>query len=51
MSGTYSGTSGESQGTKTKIYDLMKKLRFRSNSPCITHLFIFFTGITNIQKF
>ena len=29
----------------------MKKLFLRSNSPCITYLFLFFTGRTNIQKF
>ena len=29
----------------------MKKLFFRSNSPCITYLFLFFTGRTNIKKF
>ena len=29
----------------------MKKLFFRSNSPCITYLFLFFTGRTNIRKF
>ena len=30
--------SGDSQGTNTKIDDFMKKLFFRSNSPCITYL-------------
>ena len=39
------------QGTNTKIDDLMKKLFFRSNSPCITCLFLLFTGRTDIQKF
>ena len=29
----------------------MKKLFFRSNSPCITYLFLFFIGRTNVQKF
>ena len=29
----------------------MKKLFFRSNSPCITYLFLFLTERTNIQKF
>ena len=29
----------------------MKKLFFRSNSPCITYLFLLFTGRTNIQNF
>ena len=51
MSGTYKGPSGDSQGTNTKIDGCMKKLFFRSNSPCITYLFLFFTGRTNIQKF
>ena len=43
--------SGDSQGTNTKIDDLMKKLFFRCNSPCFTHLFLFFTEKTNIQMF
>ena len=42
MSGTYRETSGDSQWTNTKIDDLMKRLFFRCNSPCFTHLF--FTG-------
>ena len=50
-SGFYKGPSGDSQGTNTKIDDFMKKLFLRSNSPCITYLFLFFTGRTNIQKF
>ena len=44
-SGTYrgpSGASGDSQVTNTKIDDLMKKLCFRSSSPCIIHLSSFF---------
>ena len=49
-SGTSRGPSGDSQGTNTKIDDLMKNLFFRCNSPCFTHLFLFFTGKTNIQK-
>ena len=49
-SGTYRGPSGNSKGTNTKIDDF-KKLSFRSNSPCIKYLFLFFTGRTNIQKF
>ena len=49
-SGGYRGPSGDSQGTNTKIDNLMKKLFFRSNSPCITYL-MFFTGRANIQKF
>ena len=40
-SGTYKGPSGNSQGTYTKIDSFMKKLFFRSNSPGITHLFLF----------
>ena len=50
-SGTSRGPSGDSQGTNTKIDDLMKKLFFRCNSPCFTHLFLIFTEKTNIQKF
>ena len=50
-SGTYRGPSGDSQGTNIKIDDLMKKLFFRSNSPCITHVFLFFPERTNFQKF
>ena len=42
MSGTYKGPSGDSQRTNTKIDDFMKKLFSRSNSPCITYLFLFF---------
>ena len=49
--GLQKGPSGDSQGTNTKIDDFMKKLFFRSNSPGITYLFLFFTGRTNIQKF
>ena len=50
MSGTYKGPSGDSQGTNTKIDGCMKTLFFRSNSPCITYLFLFFRGRANIQK-
>ena len=50
-SGTCRGLSRNSQGTNTKTDDLMKILLCRSNSPCITYLFLFFTGKTNIQKF
>ena len=46
--GTYEEASGNSQGTNTKIDDYMKKMFFRSNSPCITYLFLFFTGKINI---
>ena len=38
-------------GTNTKIDDLKKKLISRRNSPCITYLFLLFTGRKNIQKF
>ena len=48
--GSYMGSSGDSQGTNTKI-DFMKKLFFGSNSPCITYLFLFFAVRTNVQKF
>ena len=41
-SGTYRGPSGDPRGTNTKTDDLMKKLFFRRNSPCITYLFLFF---------
>ena len=47
---TCKGSSGDSQGTNIKIDDFMKKFFYRSNSPCITYLFLFFTGRTNIQK-
>ena len=49
-SGTSRGPSADSQETNTKIDDLMKKLFFKCISPCFTHLFLFFTGKTNIQK-
>ena len=54
---TCRGLPGDSQGTNTKIDDFMRKKKFRSNSPCITYLqiyyifdfcFCFFTGRTNI---
>ena len=44
------GPTGNSQGINTKIDDFMKKLFFRSNSLCMTYLFLLFTGRTNIQK-
>ena len=50
MSWTYRGPSGYSQGINTKVYDLMIKLYLRSNSPCITYLFLFFTGRTSTQN-
>ena len=46
---TYRGPSGDSQGTNTKIYDLLIKLYFTSNSPCVTYLFLSFAGKTNIE--
>ena len=50
-SGTYRGPSGDPQGTNAKTDGLMKKLFFKSKIPCITDLFLFFTGRKNIQKF
>ena len=47
---TSGGPSGDSQGTNTKIDDLIKKSFFRSNIPCFTHLFLLFAGKTNFQK-
>ena len=47
---TSRGPSRDSQGTNTKTDDLMKKLFFRCNSSCFTHLFLLFTGKSNIQK-
>ena len=49
-SGTSRGPSGDSQGTNKKIDHLTKKLFFIRNSPCFTHISLFFTGKTNIQK-
>ena len=49
-SGTSRGPSGDSQGTNPKIDDLMKKLFFRCNSPCFTHLFLIFTEKKNNSK-
>ena len=49
--GTYRGPSRDSLRTNTNIDDFMKKLFFRSNSPCNTYLFLLFTRRTNIQKF
>ena len=37
-------------GNNTKIDDLMKKVFFRCNSPCFTHLLLFFSGKRNISK-
>ena len=52
-SGTYREPSGDSQGTNTNfmVYDLLTKLYFRNNIPCITCLFLSFSGKTNIQMF
>ena len=50
-SGISRGPSANSWGTNTKSDDLMKKLFFRCNSPCFTHLLLFFNGKSNIQKF
>ena len=41
MSQTYRGPSGYPQEKNTKTYDLMKKMFFRGNSPCIIYLFLF----------
>ena len=48
---TYRGPLGDYQETNTKIDDLTIKFDFGINSPCITCLFLFLTGRTNIQKF
>ena len=49
---TYKEPLRDSQGTNTKTDDFMKNLFFRSNSRCITYLFLFFfSGRANIQKF
>ena len=45
----YKGPTGDSHGTNKNIDDVMKKLFFRSNRPCITYLSLFFTGRANIQ--
>lgn len=45
---TYRRLSGDSQGTNTETHDLIIKLHFRSSSPCITYLCLFFTGGINI---
>ena len=47
---TFRGVSGD-QYKNEKKKKKMKKLFFRSNSPCFTYLFQFFTGRTNIQMF
>ena len=48
---TSRGSSRYSYGTNKKINDLIKKVFFRCNSPCLTYLLLFFTGKTNMQKF
>ena len=42
--GTYRRPLGNSQGTNTKTDELMKKLFFKSNSPCIKYVILFSTG-------
>ena len=44
-------TFRELSGEQRKTNDLMKKLFFRCSSPCITDIFLFFTGKANIQSF
>ena len=47
-----SGTSRGFLGDQQKKNDnLMKKVFFRYNSSYFTHLLLFFTGKTNMQKF
>ena len=48
-SGTSRGVLGDQQ--KKKNDNLMKKVFFRYNSSYFTHLLLFFTGKTNMQKF
>ena len=38
---TYREPSGDSQGTNAETDDLMKKLFFRINGPCVMYLFTF----------
>ena len=38
---TYKGPSVDSQKTYKKIHDFIKKIFFRSNSPCIISVFLF----------
>ena len=47
LQGTFKGLLGDQQ----KIDDFIKKVFSRCNSFCFTHLLLFFTGKTNIQKF
>ena len=48
--GTYREPAGDPHKNNTKIDDLVKKLLFRSNSPCITQLFLFFSQEEEIFK-
>ena len=48
------GHPGDLQGTlrgPKKNDNLMKKVLFRFNGYCSTHLLLFFTAKTNMQKF
>ena len=45
---TYKGPSGESQKTYTKIDDFIKKIFFRSNSPCIISVFLFLQEVAGL---
>ena len=44
------GSSGDPQGTNTKTDNLLKKLSFRSNSPCITCQFPVFYRKNKFSK-
>ena len=50
-SGTYKGSSGDSQGTNTKTDELTKKLFFKSNSPCITYVILFSAGKKKFKSY
>ena len=45
------GTSCGLLGDQQKNNNSMKKVLFRCNGYCFTHLLLFFTGKTNMQKF
>ena len=45
---TYKGPSGDSQKTYTKIDDFIKKIFFRSNSPCIISVFLFLQEVAGL---
>ena len=49
--GTYMGPSGNSQRSNTKIDNLMKKMSFKSTSPCITYLFLFLQEMQIFKSF